>query len=84
MKKLLIGLLILGLFSFTAIEAGVTIVRQVNPKQTIVQDFRAMYGLEKDMADFIRSKVKQGYVVKSVSMMDDETWSKGIVVMEKY
>jgi hypothetical protein len=36
------------------------------------------------MRQWIEDRVKEGYVVKSVAMMDDETFSKGIVVMEKY
>jgi len=76
------GVLFITLISATTVS--IMAVKPVNPKSTIVKDFRAMYGLEQEMRTFILSKVKEGYVVKSVSMMDDETFSKGIVVLEKY
>lgn len=43
-----------------------------------------MFGMESEVKSYIDEMVKKGYVVKSVAMMDDESWSKGIVVMEKY
>ena len=61
-----------------------TTTQPATPKAVVVQDFRVIFGLEKDIKKFIDQKVKEGYIVKSVSMMDDETVSKGIVVMEKY
>jgi len=54
------------------------------PSSVIVQDFREMYGIESDIKKFVISKVKEGYIVKSIAIIDDENWSKGVVVMEKY
>lgn len=82
-KILLATLVVLATLSIAATTA-VTIVQPQRPSVTIVKDFRAIYGLEKDMKAYIDEKVSEGYIVKSVSMMDDETFSKGIVVMEKY
>ncbi len=59
-------------------------VSQNQPKQTLTVTYRAMFGLEDDLKKSIDSHVKQGWVVKSVALMDDDTWSKGIVVFEKY
>jgi hypothetical protein len=61
-----------------------TEVKPVRPITVEVKAFRTIYGLETEMKNYIDSKVKQGYIVKSVSMMDDETMSKAIVVVEKY
>lgn len=55
-----------------------------HPKETVVKSFRSMFGMESEVKSYIDEMVKKGYVVKSVAMMDDESWSKGIVVMEKY
>lgn len=54
------------------------------PKAVVVKSFRTYAYLEKEMKEYIDQKVKEGYIVKSVAMMEMETWSKGIVVMEKY
>lgn len=76
------GVLFITLISATTVS--IMTVKPATPKATIVKDFRAVYGLEQEMRTFILSKVKEGYIVKSVSMMDDETFSKGIIVLEKY
>ena len=54
------------------------------PKAVVVKSFRAYVYIEREMKEYIDQKVKEGYIVKSVAMMDDQTWSKAIVVMEKY
>lgn len=68
----------------SAATVNIMTVKPSTPKTTIVKSFRTMYGLEQEMEEFTREKVKQGYIVKSVAMMDDESMSKGIVVLEKY
>ena len=78
----MLGLCLIILTSATT--ASVMVIQPIKPKHTIVEDFRTYYGLEQEMKSFINKKIKEGYIVKSVSMMDDESWSKGIVVMEKY
>ncbi|MEO0037329.1 MAG: hypothetical protein RIQ59_540 [Bacteroidota bacterium] len=73
---------------FTALISATTVtimnVKPVTPKVTIVKSFRTMYGLENDILKFTTEKVRQGYIVKSIAMMDDESISKGVVVLEKY
>jgi len=86
MKKQLLSFL-LGGFVFVCVAAGTTdimTVKPATPKQTVVKEFRAMFGLENDVAKYVKEKVKEGYIVKSVMIWDDETWSKGVIVMEKY
>ncbi len=61
-----------------------TEVKPIKPTLVEVKALRSIYGLETDIKTYIDGKVKQGYIVKSVAMMDDETWSKAIVVVEKY
>ena len=76
-----------GVFFITLISATTVSVMTVKPqvpKSTIVKPIRAMFGIENDIADFVKEKVKQGYVVKSIAIIDDESWSKGVIVMEKY
>ena len=77
----IIGLSIPFMISFNVMP---TEVKPIRPITVEVQAFRTIYGLETEMKNYIDSKVKQGYIVKSVSMMDDETMSKAIVVVEKY
>lgn len=86
MKNKIIPFLLGGLVFITiaATAPNFEIMQPARPTVTLVESFRSVYGLEKEMKTFIDAKVKQGYIVKSVSMMDDETFSKGIVVMEKY
>lgn len=68
----------------SATTASIMTVKPATPKSTIVKSFRSMYGLEKDIEEFTKEKIKQGYIVKSVALMDDDSMSKGIVVLEKY
>lgn len=78
---------ILGVTFTILVAAGtqsITISQPAMPKQVFTKSFRAVYGLENDIKEFIDQKVKEGWIVKSVAMMDDETLSKGIVVLEKY
>lgn len=78
---------IAGVFFVTLISAGtvsVMTVKPQTPKSTIVKPIRAMFGIEEDIANYVKAMVKQGYVVKSIAIIDDESWSKGVIVMEKY
>ena len=78
---------IAGVFFVTLISAStisVMTVKPQTPKLTIVKPIRAMFGIENDIADYVKSMVKQGYVVKSIAIIDDESWSKGVIVVEKY
>jgi len=86
MKNQIIPFLLGGLIfiSIAASTSNFMVVQPAKPTVTVVQSFRTIYGLEKDIKNYIDAMVKQGYIVKEVVMMDDENWSKGIVVMEKY
>jgi hypothetical protein len=86
MKNQIIPFLVGGLIfiSIAASTSNFMVVQPAKPTVTVVQSFRTIYGLEKDIKNYIDAMVKQGYIVKEVVMMDDENWSKGIVVMEKY
>ena len=78
---------IAGVFFVTLISAGtvsVITVKPQTPKSTIVKPIRAMFGIEEEIANYVKAMVKQGYVVKSIAIIDDENWSKGVIVMEKY
>jgi hypothetical protein len=78
---------LLGVMCVLFIAASSDTFQIVQPKKptiTEVKSFRSMMGLESDIRQYIEQKVKDGYIVKSVAMMDDETWSKAIVVVEKY
>lgn len=54
------------------------------PKSVIVKDFTNHTTLQQDTHDFILKKVKEGYMVKSVTVWNGDTWSHAIIVMEKY
>jgi hypothetical protein len=86
MKNQIIPFLLGGLIfiSIAASTSNFMVVQPAKPTVTVVQSFRTIYGLEKDIKNYIDAMVKQGYIVKEVVMMDDESMSKGIVVMEKY
>ena len=82
-------LFLLGIFVTISIAAtvpntGLLTVKPATPKSTIVKPIRAMFGIENDIADYVKSMIKQGYIVKSIAIIDDENWSKGVIVMEKY
>lgn len=53
------------------------------PKSVVVKTFRG-YTIEVEMKSYIDQSVSQGYIVKSVTMSEDESFAKGIVVVEKY
>lgn len=86
MKNQIIPFLLGGLVFITiaATAPNFEIMQPARPTVTEVKTFRTIMGMESDIKTYIDAKVKQGYIVKTVSMMDDETFSKGIVVMEKY
>jgi hypothetical protein len=78
----ILGICLIVLTSATTYS--VMTIKPVTPKSVIVKPIRAMFGIEKDIAKFVEQKVKEGYIVKSISIIDDENWSKGVIVMEKY
>lgn len=86
MKKETIIAFISGCMMQVLISANITptTIRPARPITTDVKAFRTLMGLESDIKKHIDKKIKEGYIVKSVAMMDDETMSKAIVVMEKY
>lgn len=78
---LLIGMI---LTSGTTQQQGVITVKPAIPKYTIVKAFRQYYNIQDDVETFIRGNIQKGYVVKSVSMAEDDGRQRAIVVMEKY
>lgn len=77
----------LGVFVTISVAATtdmVTLVKPMKPIKTEVKTFRAMAFIEKDVKEYIDSKVKEGYIVKSVEMIDDDSWSKAVIVVERY
>ena len=78
---------VLGCALVLLVSANGSYYQIFQPKQptvTEVKTFRTLAFMERDIKTYIDAKVKQGYIVKSVAIMDDSDWSKAIVVMEKY
>lgn len=85
MKNVLLFLLgVVMVIAISSTTVSIMTVKPIKPIVTEVKSFRNIMLLEKDIKEYIDLKVKQGYIVKSVAMMDDDSWSKAIVVMEKY
>jgi hypothetical protein len=78
----ILGVCLITLTSATTVS--IMTVKPVTPKSTVVKPIRAMFGIENEIADYVTSMVKKGYIVKSIAIIDDENWSKGVIVMEKY
>ena len=76
------GVLFITLISATTVN--VMTVKPQTPKSTIVKPIRAKFGIEEDIANYIKPMIKKGYIVKSIAIIDDENWSKGVIIMEKY
>lgn len=86
MKKIILSAVVGGLLTLSIAAGTVSVmtVKPATPRLTIVKPFRAMFSIEKDIAEFVKQKTAEGYIVKSIAIIDDETWSKGVVVLEKY
>ena len=76
------GVLFVTLVSATTVN--VMTVKPQLPISIIVHPFRVTRFIENDITNFVKEKVKQGYVVKSITISEDKYTSKGIVIMEKY
>ena len=87
MKNTFIGI-ILGISIILNIAAisttDILTIKPAKPLDTQVKEFRAMFSMETDVSSYIRTMILKGYIVKSIAIMDDDSWSKGVVVMEKY
>lgn len=68
----------------SATTAGVMTVKPATPKSVIVKPFRSVFGIEKDVATYVTQKTKEGWILKEIAIIDDERYSKGVVVLEKY
>lgn len=81
---------LLGMVVMTLVAASsITMYEMVEtkpkvPAKVLVQTFRSMSYMEAEVKTFIDAKVKEGWIVKSVAIMEDEDRSKGIVILEKY
>lgn len=85
MKSTLFFLLcVFAAISIAASTTDLMTVKPATPKAVLVKDFRAMFSLEDEVRDYVKANVAKGYIVKSIMIWDDENWSKGVVVMEKY
>ncbi len=84
MKRIELLFAALGLVGLMLLMSAKSAESVVVTPQTEVKEFRAMFGIESEVADYIRTKTKQGWTVKAIALVDDESWSKGVVVMEKY
>lgn len=73
-----------SIISSTTVQQSVITVKPATPKVTITKAFRQYYNIQDDVEAFIRANVRQGYVVKAVSMAEDDGRQRAIVVMEKY
>ena len=85
MKKaiyLFSGIILTTFISATTVS--VMTVKPQQPKSTIVKPIRAIYGIENEISKYVKQKISEGYIVKEIAIIDDETWSKGVIVMEKY
>ena len=76
------GVILITLISATTVN--IMTVKPIIPKVVIVKSFNTMINVEYDIENFIRLKIKEGYIVKSISISESETRSKGVVVLEKY
>jgi hypothetical protein len=85
MKNTILSI-ILGMFIAISIQAttGIMSVKPVKPKSTIVKSFRAVYQIEQEIEDYTKAQIKNGYIVKCLSISEDESRSKAVLIMEKY
>lgn len=77
------GIVFSALISATTVS--VMTVKPQMPKNTIVKPFWGAFGIQEDMTSYIKYKIKQGYIVKSLCLDSEENgYQRGIVIMEKY
>ena len=75
---------LMSTLSYSPQQQTVITVKPALPKYTIIKSFRQYYDIQNDVEAFIRANVKQGYILKSVSMAEDDGRQRAVVVMEKY
>jgi hypothetical protein len=80
----LLGVFVTISIAATVPNTGLLTVKPAIPKSVIIKPIRTMSGIEIIITNYVKSMVSQGYIVKSISIIDDENFSKGVVVMEKY
>jgi len=80
----LLGIFVTISFAATQISRVVTQIQPITPKSTIVESFHNMYGVEDSVKQFVISKVRQGYIVKTIAISEYQDWQRAVVVMEKY
>lgn len=85
MKNLLLFFLgIIFVFLISATTQKLMEVKPTLPKSTIVKHFRDVSSVSFDIEKYVKHQVKKGYIVKSISMTNTDSYSYGIIVMEKY
>lgn len=81
---LLLGIFVCASFGAAVRKTDLITVKPAYPKYTIVKDFGYEYSSE-NVANYIRAKIKEGYIMKSVEGSNRSTTaSTWIVIMEKY
>lgn len=81
----LLGIFVTISVAFTSPVQNLITTKPSKPAYTIVQSFNDYRGVEVDIKNFISSNIKNGYIVKTVSITGTrEGYTIGVVVMEKY
>ncbi len=78
---------LLGVFVTISVAFTTTNLMTVKPEKpthVVIQTYNEDRDIVSNMRNFIRIKVSEGYILKSISMTPDIPFSQGIVVMEKY
>jgi hypothetical protein len=76
------GVLFITLISATTVS--IMTVKPATPKSVLIKSFWSYSGIQEDVEKFIKNSVKQGYIVKTVSVSSDTNYQRAVVVMEKY
>ena len=76
------GILFVTLISATTVS--IMTVKPAIPKATIVKYFDNDYDFVEELPKFIKQKIKEGYIVKTVSISSRRYERNAIVVLEKY
>lgn len=77
---------VLATISIAATTGTIQLVetRPALPKQVLVETVRSRMYAEDDVKAKIVERTKVGWILKSVALTEDETYSKAVIVFEKY
>lgn len=79
MKNFLLGVIVITLLSFTAINTDIITIKPAKPKEVVV----GSYNSKDDCTEGIKSYIRKGFITKSVSGTNQYGYD-WIIVMEKY